>query len=218
MRRAIGLAGFGSFVAALWAIAVPGAQAQVTIYESLTGAEIAAILKDEGLPARVDQDASGDPIVYSETRGARFGVLTYDCDEAERRSCRSIQFKAIWALGRDPKRDDIDRLNRFNHQFLYGSASFDEDGDVHLAYAHDVEGGVTHQNLRSSVRIWRAIVPRFLETFTGALPQVSVDRPGHYGEVTNPSPEKIAHGESALTNPLSRAFFVKDTGILEANR
>ena len=129
-----------------------------------------------------------------------------------------MQFKAIWALGRDPSADDLDRLNRFNHQFLYGSASFDEDGDVHLSYAHDVEGGVTRQNMRSSVRIWRAIVPQFLEIFTGSLPQVSVDQPGNFGAVTNPPPEKVVNGELALTNPISRAFFVKNSGALEANR
>ena len=85
MRRAFGFGGFWSICGLAliwWAALAPSAGAQVTIYESLTGAEISGILQDEGLPGRVDFDASGDPIVYSQTRGVRFGVLTYDCDDA----------------------------------------------------------------------------------------------------------------------------------------
>jgi hypothetical protein len=121
-------------------------------------------------------------------------------------------------LGRAPNPAEYELLNRFNHEFLYGSASFAEDGDVHLSYGHDLEGGVTRQNIRSSVRIWRAIVPRFLEIFTGSLPQVSVDRPGPADSVTNPSLQSVAGGEAALRNALGKALVVKSSPALQTNR
>ena len=122
----------------------------------VTAQDVASVLRAKGYQADITTDKEGDPLVRSNSSGAKFGVFFYECKGKPR--CKSIQFSAGFnEPGLDPaKIADWNRRNRF------GRAWIDKDGDPFVEMDVDVEHGATVEALANDLDRWVSVMGAFM--------------------------------------------------------
>jgi len=118
------------------------------VLTSISGEEMAQLVREEGYSAELDRDSRGDPMI-------RFQVAGYTCllffygvqdDRAD-----SLQFRAAFR-----ENVPIEKVNEWNRRKRFLKVYLDEDGDLNMDMDVDLEGGVTRDYLLERVRTWRA--------------------------------------------------------------
>jgi hypothetical protein len=123
------------------------------LYRTISGVNVFAILSAAGHRPQLKYDKDGDPEIDAEIGGAKYSVLFYGCDKAAgaARRCRSFQFYA--GFRRDGGYPHA-LANAYNEKFRFGAASVGDNGAARLRLNVNVDGGITAENIRSSLNWW----------------------------------------------------------------
>lgn len=132
-------------------VQAPAAQAQVTGDPEA----IRLMIMDFGLPARLVDDGTGDPLIESRIDGTSFQVYFYGCEK----TCTAIQLSAGFDLD-DPMPQPM--ANRWNREKRFGKVWLDETGDpfveMDIGLAAD---GIGRKNFDDALEIWRIVLSDF---------------------------------------------------------
>jgi len=123
----------------------------------VTAAEVAAALKDKGLPAEVTKDDEGDPMIKSSSNDLNWRVYFYNCTAGR---CKSIQFSAGFDL------DDgmtYAKINEWNYTKRFSRAALDDEMDPYVRYDIDAESGFTSETMALGIDTWQLVLPVFSE-------------------------------------------------------
>lgn len=123
--------------------------------------ELALILQDEGLKAKLETDAEGDPCIKSASNGWNWQIYFDDRNENGTR----LAFTLGLGLSSDI---DVDALcNKYNRERLVGSMwhseRLDSDGEWFTALQFHVSliGGVSEDWLKHQLARWDAAITAF---------------------------------------------------------
>ncbi len=108
--------------------------------------------------AKLERGRSGDPMIFGEIDGTKYGILFFGCnDEGER--CKDLLFMAMW------DGDDWDvslrQVNRWNADKRYGRAYLSEEGDVVLDMVVNLRYGVSYRNFEDTFDWWKIALKQF---------------------------------------------------------
>lgn len=145
---------------ALLATALAGAipvraQSPDAIHLSITGEELAAVVREAGFVPEVTRDAQGDPLIRFRVEGITTAIYFYTCQDDR---CESYQFAAGFATEQKPSCEAIIAWNRSKR---FGRAYLDDDQDPWVELDVDLDGGVTRQYLLASFTTWRSVLLTF---------------------------------------------------------
>lgn len=144
MRAGRGLSRAGMALAWM-VVAVAGARADGLV-DGSDPERIASVLRGFG-SARVETNASGNPLISGRADGKAYRVLFYGCKDGK--DCTSIGFWAYWS-----KEVPFDALNGWNAKTRYGKVYRDADKDVVLEYDVNLIKGVSEATLESDAELW----------------------------------------------------------------
>ena len=135
-----------------------GAAAEPLRDGGVTAQEVAGVLRTMKLPVQLTTDKEGDPLIYSNIAGQKFGVYFYQCKGPR---CGSIQFSAGFEgaeLVPNEKVADWNRTKRFGRAYL-------SNGTLYVEMDMDVEHGATTEALANNLERWRAVAEQFPKYF-----------------------------------------------------
>jgi hypothetical protein len=123
----------------------------------VTAAEVAAVLKEKGLPAEVTKDDVGDPLIKSSGDNINWRIYFYGCKDGR---CASIQFSAGFDL-----MDGITyaKINEWNYAKRFSRGALDEEMDPYVRYDVDAESGFSSESLTLAVETWQLVLPAFAD-------------------------------------------------------
>jgi hypothetical protein len=126
-----------------------------------------AFLENLGYDAELGVDDYGDPKIDGTVSESEFTLFFYGC--SNNKDCTSLQFSHAWDLVDDVT---LEKVNEWNVDQLWGQAYVLDEGDVALSFAFNVEGGVTEDNLESTIDLWDRTLVAFEEFigWTGSAP------------------------------------------------
>ncbi|WP_347266687.1 YbjN domain-containing protein [Paracoccus sp. (in: a-proteobacteria)] len=140
-----------SFLALAVLLQAPAAHAQVRG----DAAVIVELMQDFGLPATLETDTEGDPMIDSRIDGTHFSVYFYQCDPI----CASVQLSAGFDLARPLP---LERVNEWNRDRRFGKVFVDSSGDpfieMDIGLADD---GVGRKNFDDALETWRVLLSEF---------------------------------------------------------
>ena len=119
---------------------------------------IAAILRSEGLEARLGADSCGDPKSESASQGVSWVVYFFECEANA--NCRSIQFAAAFDVEPGLPPESVAEWNRAHR---YGKVYLDEEGDPFFEMDVNLDGGVAEANFRDNLYLWNDVLGAFLQ-------------------------------------------------------
>ncbi len=128
-----------------------------SIFETLSGEDLAAVTRAAGFVPELDEDAAGDPMVRFRLEGLRTSIFMYGCEDDR---CTSYQFTAGFAMDEKPA---VETINEWNRIKRFGRAYADLEGDPFVEMDVDLDGGVTHEYLVRTFTTWRAVFVSFLQ-------------------------------------------------------
>jgi hypothetical protein len=138
----------------------------VTIVQTVEGADVARLIEELGHRYEVKTDSVGDPLVNALATDIQHGyqVLFYDCTNNV--ACKSIQFRA-WLK----HRVDISpaEMNEWNRTSRLGRVYIDSDGDPTIEHNVRLQGGVTPANLREHRDWFMVALRKFKESLAGRV-------------------------------------------------
>lgn len=142
------------FAAGCWvSLGVSSAAVAETVISAESPDQILDIAKGYG-SAALEKDAEGDPYISGRIDGTKYGILFYGCTDGK--ACKDIQFVAVW----DAK-VSMDKVNKWNSDSKFGTASIDEDGDTELHMAVNLAHGVSRNNLDDTFDWWKVVMKEF---------------------------------------------------------
>lgn len=150
--------------AGLWLAAAP-ALARDLPSGGMTATELAAWLKDKGLPADVKPDPTtpGDQVVSSAMEGVNFDLYLYDCSgDGDARRCTSMQYAAGWGA---KSSFNADRANSWNSGNRFIKAYLTAKSELFGEYDLDLSPGGTYEMLDDTLENWRSTLPNFTKYF-----------------------------------------------------
>lgn len=118
------------------------------VFETITGAQLLALMRGEGYAVELDED--GD-IVWK-IEGVRVFVLV-----AQDKT--SLQFRAAF---RDSNAD-LDKVNEWNKTKRYSRTYLDDEGDPILVLDFDLAGGVTTARLLDFIKTCHVSLPKWVQ-------------------------------------------------------
>jgi hypothetical protein len=126
--------------------------------ESISGAEMAALLQDWGYRARLYKTEAGAPEIASATNGVDVWVRFFDCDDGAEPRCRDLRFAAGFVVGAEI---DAVKVNDWNGRRRFHMATA-ADGNVFLDSDLTLAGGVTPEHLRQAFALYEAGLAEFM--------------------------------------------------------
>lgn len=132
--------------------------ASVTLIDGTDVELIAAVLRENGYRAEIDQQDDGDPEINSGSQGVKWRLLFYACKENS--DCSAVQFNAGLDL--------IDGVaesaaHTWNGKKRYGTSIIDDEGDPWLDFDINLKGGVTKENFEHSLALWEGVLADYLK-------------------------------------------------------
>ncbi len=124
----------------------------------VTAQEVAGVMRGMKLATEITTDKDGDPLIYSNSGGRKFGVYFYPCKGPR---CGSIQFSSGFegaAGGTVAKVADWNRTKRFGRAYIDG-------GKLYVEMDMDVERGATTEALANNFERWAAVLEQFPKYF-----------------------------------------------------
>jgi hypothetical protein len=128
-----------------------------SIYETVNGEELAAVVREAGFVPEITEDSQGDPLVRFRLEGLRTSIFTYGCEDDR---CTSYQFMAGFSMDEKP---GVEKVNEWNRLRRFGRAYVDTEQDPIIEMDVDLDGGVTHEYLVRTLTTWRAVFVSFLQ-------------------------------------------------------
>ena len=126
------------------------------VYTKITGEELQQIMQELGYRAQLSTDDYGDPMITSTSGGYKFKVLFYDCEA--RKGCEALQF---WAGFDTEAPGDMRQMNQWNADKRFGKAYIDHENDPIIEMHYNIDGGVTRENIKSTLEWWEQVVGEF---------------------------------------------------------
>ena len=123
-------------------------QSPATVYNTISGEEMAQIVREEGYAPELDQDPQGDPMIRFRVEGYHCLLFFYGVEDGR---AMSLQFRAAFR-----EQVPMEKVNEWNRRKRFLKVYLDEDGDVNMDMDVDLEGGVTRAYLAERLRTWRA--------------------------------------------------------------
>lgn len=105
--------------------------------------------------AELFTDRSGAPQIAGRIEGELYRVSFRGCESGD--DCRSI----VFSVGFAEAEASVEDMNAWNATALYGTAYIDDAGLPRLAMTVNLEGGVSVENLDSTVERWRVALVEF---------------------------------------------------------
>ena len=122
----------------------------------VTAQDVARVLQSKGFQAEVTTDKQGDPLVRSNSGGAKFGVYFYECKGRQR--CPSIQFSAGFAsTGITPQ-----KVAEWNRSKRFGRVYLDKEDDPWVEMDIDVEHGANTEAVANDLDRWTSVMGEFM--------------------------------------------------------
>lgn len=118
------------------------------IFTTISGEEMAQIVREEGYAPELGADSRGDPLIRFRVEGYNCLLVFYGVQDGR---AMSLQFRAAFR-----EQVDIGKVNEWNRRKRFLKAYLDEDGDINMDMDVDLEGGVTRAYLVERLRTWRA--------------------------------------------------------------
>lgn len=118
------------------------------IITSISGEEMARIVREEGYAPELGFDSQGDPLIRFRIEGYNCLLFFYGVEDGR---AMSLQFRAAFR-----EQVDIEKINEWNRRKRFLKVYLDEDGDINMDMDVDLEGGVTRAYLAERLRTWRA--------------------------------------------------------------
>ena len=138
------------------AVASPAAAKNVTADIE----QIAGIMQDEGLRAKVETEDSGRPYIHSGLSGYTFVIHPFGCDD-NWKNCKFIQFRASFAPDTKPTMAEV---NKFAADNFFGRFYLDDDNDPIVEMDLDLEaGGMSKALFVDNIAYWDMILGKFGE-------------------------------------------------------
>ncbi len=118
------------------------------VLTTVSGEEMAQIVRDEGYSPELDRDSRGDPMIRFRVEGYNCLLFFYGVKEGR---AISVQFRAAFR-----EKVPIEKVNEWNRKKRFLKVYLDEDDDINMDMDVDLEGGVTREYLAERLRTWRA--------------------------------------------------------------
>jgi hypothetical protein len=122
---------------------------------SLTGAQVANMVKAMGHTAEISLDDEGDPLVKVKSDDLAYQVVFYQCEEG---ACGSLQLRAWWSLDQPAQ---MSWMNRYNYGKRVGRAYLDGDGDPNIELSIWMNGGISQEHLDHQFNLFFLAVEGF---------------------------------------------------------
>jgi hypothetical protein len=126
----------------------------MTIVDTISGSEMADVLRNCGFSPEVRTDGDGDPVVLYEVLGLTTQVLFYGCENGR---ASSIQFMVRFA-------DELplEQLNTFNEDRRFIRCYSQSDGRTVVKLDCPLRGGVTFDHVVHFAELWQAAMEKFV--------------------------------------------------------
>lgn len=123
-------------------------------FDTISGEELTAIIREMGFTPELGKDSQGDPIIKLQIEGMRTGVFFYGTKDGNGRA-RSLSFY----LGFSDK-CPIEKINTWNAKKRFAKAYVDENG-TSFNFDVDLDGGVRREYFTEILKRWRGLVGEF---------------------------------------------------------
>ena len=124
----------------------------------VTSQEVVGVMRGMKLPTEVTVDKDGDPLIWTNSGGQKYGVYFYQC---KNKRCTSIQFSAGFdGASKIPasKVAEWNRTKRFGRAYAQGDT-------LYVEMDMDVERGATTEALANNFERWVAVLEQFPKYF-----------------------------------------------------
>lgn len=113
-----------------------------------------------------EPDQDGRPYITAESNeGLFYNILMYGCNNVQ--VCDALQFFATF----EPDQiSNLDLVNVWNNDRLYGTAYVGNDGTIFLSYTVNLDFGVTRDNMYDTFDIWTIALDDFADHVYPPLP------------------------------------------------
>ncbi|MGC8792296.1 MAG: YbjN domain-containing protein [Bryobacteraceae bacterium] len=118
------------------------------VFYTISGEEMAQIVREEGYVPELDHDSHGDPLIRFRVEGYNCLLFFYGVEDGR---AMSLQFRAAFR-----EQAPLEKVNEWNRRKRFLKVYLDEDGDINIDMDVDLEGGVTRAYLAERLRTWRA--------------------------------------------------------------
>jgi hypothetical protein len=153
-----------STVALIALLAGSGAQA-ADMYSSITGADMAQIMKEVGYDATLGKDNEGDPMITGRIESYNYTLCFYRCNKQQNpESCLDLQFHSSFT---NDTNVNYAALNAYNRDNRFGQAFFAQNGEIGLDMSATIEGGVTRQHVKEVIDWWKVTLTGFPKKIGG---------------------------------------------------
>ena len=152
---------------------LPGAASAQSLIDATDPELLLDFLDDSGYEVELGVDEYGDPMITGTVSDSTFTLYFYGCT-ASNNNCTILQFAHAWNLVEEVT---LETINAWNVDRLWGQAYLPDEGYVSLSFAFNMEGGVSEENLVSTVAIWEGTLVAF-EEFIGWTAAASTGKPG----------------------------------------
>jgi hypothetical protein len=134
---------------------MPQEQVDGGVYDASDPEALTKFMTQTGYRVRLTRDPTGNPLIEGRISRSDYALQFYECENGA--FCNSVQLIAVAPAPADAT---LESLNAFNARWRYVRATLIE-RQVRLQLDINLDAGVTADNLRDTLDIWR----RLLETF-----------------------------------------------------
>ncbi|HEY0131896.1 MAG TPA: YbjN domain-containing protein [Allosphingosinicella sp.] len=144
-----------------WTIAIAAAGMAIPAQAQMVSARkpeaLVRALQAAGYSAKLEKDATGDPMIKSAVNGHPFRVVFYGCKA--NKDCATITF----AAGYDKKgATSLDSINDWNRKNRFGRAYLDDESDPIIGMDVDLDdGGMSSALFTDNLEFWTAVTGAF---------------------------------------------------------
>ena len=125
---------------------------------------IARFMEEAGYIARLGADADKRPLISGRLGRSDYTIQFYECERGL--FCNSVQFLTAVPA---PETVTLETVNAFNAQWRYVRVSLAND-EVRLQMDVNLDAGVTTDNFRDTLDIWRQLLALFETDLLGLPP------------------------------------------------
>ncbi len=136
-------------------------QTRVGMFDASDPGGIATFMQRAGYQAQLTADDEGNPQINGRLSRSDYIINFYECENGL--FCNSVQFLAAFPA---PETATLESANAFNVSWRYARASL-VNNQVRLQMDINLDAGVTADNLRDTLDIWRQLLAIFEREILG---------------------------------------------------
>lgn len=121
-------------------------------YKRLPVRQVERVLSDMGIDFERSKDSSGDPLLKLKLLDVKVQIFFFDCSD---NGCTSMQLHAGFRMDSKPP---CSYVNEWNRTKRYGRLYLDSEGDIHIEYDVDFEGGVTTGVVKAAIEKFKVML------------------------------------------------------------